>query len=200
GGSSEARRRWRVMSRTTLKTAVNRLLAMAKQNPQFVLKSGKTSMLCKGMDWDSATAAVCESIPDEYEEVFSRVLAAVAERNAQPRYMVWDQEQEKEVPYEKQHHFVEWILGLIEGAWSLPERVPREALEAFASCNGCVMRRCEICLMGLANGRPWSNCPVCGSDRLSYKETTGPPWDSNSEYTPQRDYYTGEICYPKRQK
>jgi hypothetical protein len=156
-----------------LKAKVAKLLTEAREIPQLVLKSGVASMKCKGMTWDRCWEAVFEAIPEEDDDVLERVLAAIKATRAAPPRPVWDMAEGKEVMAKDEHYICYWILGLMEGSWSLPSRMPREALEAFTERYGCVLRRCERCMMGLANGRRFSVCPVCGNDKLSFKKLSG---------------------------
>jgi hypothetical protein len=148
------------------------------------------------MTWDQCIKAVIEAIPEEDDDVLKRVFAAVKVTRAAPPRPIWDRAEGKEVMVHDEHHFCYWLLGLMEGSWSLPSRMPREALEAFTERYGCVMRRCERCMMGLSNRGHFSVCPVCGSDKLSFKKLSGNEvdgWDPKWVYTPHmRD---GKIAY-----
>lgn len=128
-------------------------------------------------------AAISPADQDVVEQI--EVFMEQAERT--PRIRRSDGEPERyengEIIYES-HYYMNWLLGLHVGSWSLPKKMPRVALEAFNSRYGCVLWRCENCLMALANGKRWDSCPICASRNISQKKLWGPPWDAHWEYTP----------------
>jgi hypothetical protein len=147
---------------------------------------GKTRSL-KGLPWPEVCEAVLAAIDPADEDLFEAIhthveTAAHTLREAPSRKSdAWYEgcEQEFEV-----HFFVYWLWGLPVGSWALPEPVPRAVLEGFNARYGCVLARCEDCLTGLGNGNRYSTCPVCGSEYLSCKKLSGPPWDPHWVYTP----------------
>jgi hypothetical protein len=141
---------------------------------------------CKGLEWSALIKRVAAAVDPADGDVMDKIVGFMAEAHATPyanAYGPVKDEQGNQV-YER-HHFDYWLLGLQHGSWSLPDRMPRSALENFASRHGCVLRRCEDCRMGLPNGAIlFQTCPVCGSANLSHKKLSGPPWDPHWVYTP----------------
>src|SRR5262249_27448476 len=180
---------------------VTNLLAAARTLHQEHARASLTRS-CKGMEWQAVLDAVTAAIHPDDDDVLGRILGFVEETAATPLNdyysdvpmrvadgkAVWPplRDDKGEIVFDI-HFFVYWLLGLQHGSWSLPERMPREALEAFADRYGCVLVRCEDCLMGLANGRRFSCCPVCGGTNLSFKKLSGNDvdgWDPHWVYTP----------------
>jgi hypothetical protein len=144
--------------------------------------------MCRGKDLQTILEMVDETLDPQDEDVVKRILDFVEEAERTP-YIDWStnepfRDDEGQIIHE-QHHFVDWLQGLQAGSWSLPERMPRVVLEHYAERHGIVLRRCEDCLMAMPQRLGgWNVCPVCGGERISWKKTTGPPWDPEHIYTP----------------
>ena len=144
-------------------------------------------MVCRGKTWEEVLALVEAAIDPADVDVAEKIMALVEERAHTPvndyanghtkdpkGEAAWPpvRDADGNIVYET-HHFIWWLLGLQRGSWSLPERIPRAALGAFAERYGGVGNRCEDCLMGLANAARFDCCPVCGSTRISCKDLSG---------------------------
>jgi hypothetical protein len=94
------------------------------------------------------------------------------------------------------HGIIDWVCGLANGWWALPDRLPRAFLQFFADdfakeketykvwksldpgrrlCTARIFQRCEDCRMGLPyRGGGFSECPACGSHELWYLDLSRP--------------------------
>jgi hypothetical protein len=75
----------------------------------------------------------------------------------------------------RRHPFREWLYGLQEGRWSLPEWLPRALLEGLCAPSGSIRWRCRTCRLGLCDARTYSWCPGCGGTNLEDLHQAGRP-------------------------
>src|ERR1700722_8490126 len=99
------------------------------------LRPRQQMVSCEGMEWDAVVNRAAEAIEDADIDVFERILAHVAEANQTPRFNYANpneppRDEAGEIIYEW-HFFCRWLVGLQDGSFSLPPKVPRQLLETF---------------------------------------------------------------------
>jgi hypothetical protein len=83
----------------------------------------------------------------------------------------------------RRHFFLDWTDGLLDGAFSLPAKIPRALLETFDSEYGHVMWRCRECRTGYGNAFVVRSCVVCGGETEQHcLWSDNPVWESQEEY------------------
>jgi hypothetical protein len=139
-------------------------------------RPGEPAGGCLGLDIGDITKRVAAAVADLDKAIFAELLGQV----------------EKDP---ENHGFVDFILMLHVGSSSLPERLPREWLEAWATplpagCSAIGHHRCEACLLVLPNSRLWNVCPACGGQNLSVRDIGGNEqqgWPLPWQYQPIRE-------------
>ena len=138
---------------------------------------------CKGMDLAAVMDRIGAAVAPDDEAVACSVLEHMLAALDTP---VEDgagnpmRDTTGEIVY-RSHPFADWVYGLMDGYFSLPERLPRAFLEGMNSRHGAVAWRCEDCRMGHGNAFVPSACAVCGG-RLERQCLWAPGWQTQAEY------------------
>jgi hypothetical protein len=173
----------------------NRVQRLEKKADMMAKGRGRTvsSRYCKGAGFDELMHMVEEGLLPESVPVLANIVQQIEEYHQRPARKLPDGEMIQDI-----HGFVYWLWGLQAGCSSLPEKIPPELLLAWrngytnhpAGVSPVPLRRCEDCMLVLPNCTPdgfgpsINPCPVCGSENISHKKLSGPPWDPMHIYTP----------------
>jgi hypothetical protein len=135
--------------------------------------------LCVGLELEEILELVIKAIRDEYAPVMETVFHQIDDYDART--------QPGKVGYKWQHGFIDWLVGLQDGIWSLPAELPeawlvtwRDGYEPEFSWDKLPWtprphRRCEGCRLALpcvganskSGARDFEACPACGGTRIS---------------------------------
>ena len=137
------------------------------------------STLCVGLEWEQVVTLVSKSIKSEHEPIVNTICEQIGDYTARTP--------PSNNGYQSVHGFVEWIEGLEDGRWSLPEELPeawlatwrdgyeREFSWAKQPWSPRPHRRCEGCRLALphvfedskSRVSSFNACPACGGTRIS---------------------------------
>jgi hypothetical protein len=155
---------------------------------------------CKGVDMDEIVRRVEAAIDPADEDLFAKVLAHVEKASETPveRYVGAGKsepyrDQDGDIVYDE-HFFLQWLWGLQDGAFSLPEKIPRGLLESFDRYCGSVARRCPQCRTGYGNAHVVVTCYVCGAETERHcLWSDSPVWESEEDYAARQGGNRGQV-------
>src|SRR5260370_22997022 len=108
----------------------------------------------KGIDMGEIVRRVEAAIDPADEDLLTKIVAHIGKASETPRQRYvgpgqYEPERDKqgEIVY-NEHFFMDWLLGLYDGAFSLLPKIPRGLLESFDRYCGDVGRRCPECRTG----------------------------------------------------
>lgn len=168
---------------------IHRIKRLEQLASGLKLVSKAERRMCTNMEKEELLALVDETINPEDADLIEKILGFVDQAATRPAReyvggelkLIFDEDGNQRF---QTHYFVIWLWGLHAGSWSLPRTLPRRFLAGFAEPDGDVLSRCENCLCGLGNAFRYDSCPICGSDDISTKNLSGPPWDLKWIYRP----------------
>ncbi len=172
------------MAGSTNTVRLNRLMAQAGSLSGLSRRDALHVGNCRGLDDTDLADRFEAALPEGGREVLDTILDQLAEYQDRPP---------RELPGGNtkpcRHGLNAWLDLLQLGAASLPDTIPLDVLLAWrngyanhpAKSTPIPLFRCEGCHMALPNaapdgefGRPWTTCPACGSERLSFADLSKP--------------------------
>jgi hypothetical protein len=118
---------------------------------------------CEDMDWDEFSQRVCDAMDEADDDILQHIPDHMEERSKTPRrdYACWNEplrDENGQIIYEL-HFFLIWLIGLKNGWFNLPARVPGLLLETLDRDHGCISFRCRDCRCGIGNAVILAECP-----------------------------------------
>jgi hypothetical protein len=137
---------------------------------------------CKGISIEELFDRLNAATDPADQDVWERIDAHCQARSKMPSTAIPGTNAAGEVEYQS-HYILDWILGLLDGAFDLPAKLPRALLETFDREYGHVMWRCRECRTGYGNASVVKTCLVCGGETEQHcLWSDNPVWETQAEY------------------
>src|ERR1700722_1585484 len=160
----------------TLKGRLAKMESVVKQRHRAEMSE------CKGLAVDELYERIDAATDPADQDVIDRIAAHIVKASETPWTGVPLRDEAGEIRYQS-HYFLDWIDGLLDGAFSLPAKIPLALLETFDRDCGHVMWRCRECRTGHGNAFVVPSCLVCGGETEQHCLWSDSPfWESQEEY------------------